>query len=240
MSGVRDDEASDDGPTAHVAIGCGPMGALAAEAAVTLVREELAHTLSAPVAYFRMLVGELEAGRPLTAEHIEIAREEADRIQRLVASLRASPSIRVTPGPLSLVKGLRAACRDLERGSLGAGVDVVLDVPESVTLSADVTALGLVIYSVVTALVARGAARIVLSSMPPSPESTTMTLRVVSEVSGAVPPVFIARAWAGNDRDAMAFAIARRAARASGMLLRPSHDDDSVICLEIPLHPPTR
>jgi hypothetical protein len=237
MGGKSDDEASGCADSTKIGIAGGPTALLAADAAVTLVREELAHALAAPIAFFRMIVQELEDGRTLSAENLEIAREEVDRIQKLITSLRGSPGIRVAPCALRLAKGLRAACRDLERASPGAG-EVIVDVPESVVVSADMTALGLVIYSVVTALAARGAARVVLAAVPPPAGSTIVTLRVVPEISGsAVSPVFMARAWAGADRDAITFAIARRAARASGMLLRPPHDGESALCLEIPLSP---
>jgi hypothetical protein len=212
----------------------GPTALLAADAAVTLVREELAHAVAVSIAFFHMILMELEAGRTPCAENLTLAREEVDRMRKLIASLRGSPGIRVAPGRLRLMKGLRAACRDLER-SPRASIEVILDVPESIVVSADVTALGLVVYSVVTALAARGATRVVLSVVLPPPESTSITLWVVPEFPGsAVSTVFIARAWAGADRDALTFAIARRAARAAGMLLRPvAHDGKSGLCLEI-------
>src|ERR1700704_1407730 len=91
----------------------GPTGQLAAHAAVALVREELAHALSSPVSFLRMIVTELEEGKVPGAGQLEVAREEVDRLHRLVASLRALPGIRVVPAPQRLAVAVVAAVRDL-------------------------------------------------------------------------------------------------------------------------------
>jgi hypothetical protein len=63
------------------------------------------------------------------------------------------------------------------------------------------------------------------------------TLRFAADTSKLDGSVFSPRAWAGSDSDAITFAIARRAARASGMLLRLPQDHEPAVRLEIPLEP---
>jgi hypothetical protein len=241
MDGRRDEKTS----TEHAPrpITSGPVGELASHAAIALVREELAHALSAPMAFFKMLVGELEAGRPIKADHIEIASDEVARLQKLIASLRATPGIRIVPGSLALASAVKTAVRDLDRGA-GPPAAVSIDVPGSIVVSVDGTALGFVLYGVVTALAARGVTRVRMTAETPADGAPAATLRIVAEESEASPdlatqqqrPVFAARAWAGSDSDALTFAVARRVARASNMLLRPPKEGDGVVVsLEIPL-----
>ncbi len=57
--------------------------------ALTLLAEELAHTLSTPIAFLRGLARQIETGGTLDPEDASILGEEAVRLRRLLTALRA-------------------------------------------------------------------------------------------------------------------------------------------------------
>jgi len=210
-------------------LGVGATGALAATAAATLVREELAHRLAAPMSFFQMLVKQLDRGNTIAVEQVDIAKEELARLQSLVSSLRSGPALCINRTCVALAGVLRSACKDVHASS-PALARTAIEVPEDVLVSVDASAAGFVVFSVLSALVARNVSRIRLTLMKEDAATVTLMFQGAGPDAG----VFASRAWAGDDGQALSFAIARRIARASGMRLKAPSAEWTCIRLEIP------
>jgi hypothetical protein len=213
----------------------GRTGALAASAAATLVREEIAHVLSVPVSFFRMLVGEFEAGHSISAETLDIAREELARLQGLITSLRATPRLGTCPRKARLASVVRATCLDLARSQPCPQLDIAINVPESIYICADTTALGFVLYAIMAGLAERGVRQPRISATTASAPHFLARVSIFADLSSTPCSVFTARGWMDSDSHAIAFATARRVARAAGMQLSQVQSGAPLINLEIPL-----
>ena len=211
---------------------------LAAQAAVALVREELAHALSAPTSFLRMVIQSLEKGEPISPEHVEIAGEEVRKLHSLVSSLRQTARLSIVPAPVQLAAAVEMAVADLAVTSPVTRTLCAAEVDAGIVVSVDPTALGFVLYSALAAFGERSA-NVRLVAKRPAPQATVAVLEVLSDEGVGRDPLFVARAWAGADADAIALAVARRVARASNMLLRPPLACPAGIVLEIPLAPPS-
>ena len=197
-----------------------PVSVLGAHAAVTLVREELAHTLSAPVLFLDRVVRELEAGRAVGAEQLEIAREEVARLEKLVVSLREVPEVRAAPRPVDLAREIRQAIDEQGETALHSPAGWTVAVADSVRVLADPAVLGFVLHAAVAALAARGAEQVSVSLDPPNPTSGEAVLSIRGH---GVPPVgraVAAHVFAGHDSDESMLGVAREMARSAGTVLR--------------------
>lgn len=58
------------------------------EALIETLSAEIAHEVRYPINYFRMLFERTSRGQPLEVEDVDIGREEVERLERLVVSLR--------------------------------------------------------------------------------------------------------------------------------------------------------
>lgn len=210
-------------------LGVGVTGALAATAAATLVREELAHRLAGPMSFFQMLVKQLERGNTIAVEQVDIAKEELGRLQSLVSSMRSGPAMSINTKSVALAAILRSACKDV-RASSSSVEEMTIEVADDVLVSVDTSAAGFVVFSVLSALVARNVSRIRLTLTKEADTTVTLTFQGAAPDAG----VFASRAWAGDDGQALSFAIARRIARASGMRLKAPSAEWACIRLEFP------
>jgi len=210
--------------------------ALVGRAAVTLVREEIAHALCVPMSFFRMLIGELEAGQAIAPERIDIAREEIARLQRLIAALRGTPELGIRSQRVCLASVVRASRADFAPSTAHAGLDVDVQVPDTIWVLADPGALQFAIETVLNALAARGARRVTVGAHTSAGASAMAKVSIGAEpVEVVARPLCIARSWTGSDPHAIAFAIARRMGRACGMDLRQPSDGNGAVSLEVPL-----
>ncbi len=99
--------------------------------AVGAMAADLAHDLAGPTVYFEGLARALAAGDAIDGEELDAAREEAERLRRLLSAmrrvqLRERPRMTVVVRPL-LLRALRAATTHA----------VEVDVPENLTLTVD-------------------------------------------------------------------------------------------------------
>lgn len=87
------------------------------ELAVALTGEEIAHDLASPLAFVRVVLDAVARGHELSEEDREIAREEMDRLSRLLASLRGAAR-RWSDGDVwSLQELVNAALQTIARGT---------------------------------------------------------------------------------------------------------------------------
>jgi GNAT superfamily N-acetyltransferase len=92
------------------------------EVAVALTAEEITHDLASPLAFVRVVLDAVARGEELSDEDRDIAREEVDRLARLLASLRGA----ARRWPDGEVWSLQEFVNDARR-SAGATLDVRID-----------------------------------------------------------------------------------------------------------------
>lgn len=236
--GGTSQSASPASSCAGAALPTSSANALVASAAVTFVREEIAHALCVPLSFFRMLIGELDAGQTIVPERIDIAREEIGRLERLIAALRATPELGIVSHRVRLASVVTAAWADLAASLRRPQLDVAIEVSDTMWVAVDPGALQFAIETVLSAMAARGARRVTVSACSSAGASAVAKLSIDAEpVGAAADPLSVARSWTGSDPHAIAFAIARRLARASGMDLRQKSDVQGAVSLQIPLAP---
>ena len=108
-------------------VSSGRASLLAGTAAATLVREEVAHFLAAPMVYLHRFVKHIGSGESISAEQVGIALEELERVQRLVTSLRAVPRFPVSRQPVRLLDALNRVRRDNISPKVAIDIDVAAD-----------------------------------------------------------------------------------------------------------------
>ncbi len=105
------------------------------EALVETVAAEIAHEIRYPLNYFRSLFDQSAKSRRLTADDVDVGREEVDRLERLVSGLKRMIAHRIERHPTRVAE-LCARVEALLRDSLGR-VRVELDIGADATLSCD-------------------------------------------------------------------------------------------------------
>jgi hypothetical protein len=159
-------------------------------------------------------------------------------LRQLISSLRQMPRIPVAPRPVHLEVVIGEAMREIQERAATPGAPVVVDVPKSLLVAVDATAIGFVIDVVVSVLGVNGRDEVRIAAVEPPAGAVTATLTFSSDAGAESELGFTTRTWAGADAEAISFAVARRVARASDMVLRPSSELERGLSLEIPLVAP--
>ena len=105
------------------------------EALVETVAAEIAHEIRYPLNYFRSLFEHGAKSGRLTADDIDVGREEVDRLERLVAGLKRMVAHRIERSPTA-VSELCARVETLLRDSLGK-LKIELQIGPDATLRCD-------------------------------------------------------------------------------------------------------
>jgi signal transduction histidine kinase len=105
------------------------------EALVETVAAEIAHEIRYPLNYFRSLFERGAKSGRLTADDIDVGREEVDRLERLVAGLKRMVAHRIERSPTA-VSELCARVEALLRDSLGK-LKIELQIGPDATLRCD-------------------------------------------------------------------------------------------------------
>lgn len=98
---------------------------------------ELSHEIAYPLNYFRFLLKRAERGQPLAEPDVAIGREEVERLERMVATLRKLKPPPVKLAPLLVSGPLRRALELLRDPLDDLGVTVTNEVPEDLVVVAD-------------------------------------------------------------------------------------------------------
>jgi signal transduction histidine kinase len=102
-----------------------------------LLVAELSHELAYPLNFFRYLLEHAARGEPLARQDVEIGREEVERLQRMLVSLRqlAIPPPRLEP--IAVVPRLQRAVDLIRELIQDKHLTVTLDVPDGLHLRAE-------------------------------------------------------------------------------------------------------
>jgi signal transduction histidine kinase len=105
--------------------------------ALGLMGAQIAHEIAHPVNYFRGLVDEVDRGRLPSSDDVLTAREELDRLGRMLTSLRRLEQPSLNPRPLQLRSSVRRVA-DILREQLGRSEAALeIDVADHIIVTAD-------------------------------------------------------------------------------------------------------
>ncbi len=118
------------------------------EALVETVAAEIAHEIRYPLNYFRSLFDHGVKGGRLTADDVDVGREEVDRLERLVAGLKRMVAHRIERSPTPIAE-LCARVETLLRDSLGK-LEIELELAADATLHCDPDKLTQVLVNLIS------------------------------------------------------------------------------------------
>jgi signal transduction histidine kinase len=118
------------------------------EALVETVAAEIAHEIRYPLNYFRSLFERGAKSGRLTADDVDVGREEVDRLERLVAGLKRMVAHRIERNPTA-VSELCARVEALLRDSLGS-LKIELQIGPDATLRCDADKLTQVLVNLMS------------------------------------------------------------------------------------------
>jgi len=118
------------------------------EALVETVAAEIAHEIRYPLNYFRSLFEHGAKSGRLTADDIDVGREEVDRLERLVAGLKRMVAHRIERSPTAVTE-LCARVETLLRDSLGK-LKIELQIDSDATLRCDPDKLTQVLVNLIS------------------------------------------------------------------------------------------
>lgn len=150
--------------------------------ALDTLSSEVAHEIRYPLNFFDNFLRFKAEGQPLTLEEIELGTAELERLRRLLQHLGGKGAPPPTdPQPTRLVDLARTCARVLEP-TIGAGVRIVLDIPDELVVDVDRHALQQVLLNLLNnAAEAMGEGDIVLGA---SRGDGVVTLRVSDQGPG--------------------------------------------------------
>jgi signal transduction histidine kinase len=105
--------------------------------ALGLMGAQVAHEIAHPINYFRGLVDELERGRLPSPDDVLTAREELDRLGRMLTSLRRLERPALNPRPLQLRASVRRVAEILREQLLRSEAALEIDVADDLFVIAD-------------------------------------------------------------------------------------------------------
>jgi signal transduction histidine kinase len=109
------------------------------ELAVGSLSSEVCHEVAYSLHYFRFLLGRVSAGKALVDTDVELGREEVERLERMIASLRRAEVAQPRRVELRLIEPIARAFSILREQAQGRGVEI--EVPDDLTVYADRDAL---------------------------------------------------------------------------------------------------
>lgn len=104
---------------------------------IGLMGAQIAHEIAHPVNYFRGLVDELERGRLPSSDDVLTAREELERLGRMLTSLRRLEQPSLNLRPLQLRASVRRVADILREQLSRSEASLELDVPDGIIVNAD-------------------------------------------------------------------------------------------------------